>query len=364
MHQQRGQGTMGKNNNIYSHMAFYVCGLAFFLMALSGCGSPGATCKKACSLIASCHGVELSGDAGATDWICPLSDECSKSELEYCFAKCINNASCEAILGEDADAAAKLQECQVACEVVSTRVDSSTVKDAGSKSDGGDSDLPINCQPSCAGAGAGKECGDDGCGGICGICQAPNRCSSAGQCDCRPSCAGKECGDDGCGESCGTCYSPQTCSAYGQCGCTPNCSGKECGDDGCGGLCGTCSPSSATSCSSAGQCTPLSTGVNTGSLCNASAPCGGSTDACLLFDTADTVGMCLGICQTPGNACSVPNASANMSICALGMDNGQNACAWICEAQGQQFSCPNSYDYTCEMIDASQPDLKICLPKQ
>lgn len=54
------------------------------------------------------------------------------------------------------------------------------------------------------------------------------------------SCAGRECGDDGCGGSCGTCPSGMTCNA-GVCeGCEPACAGRECGDDGCGGLCGTC----------------------------------------------------------------------------------------------------------------------------
>lgn len=55
-------------------------------------------------------------------------------------------------------------------------------------------------------------------------------------------CAGKQCGDDGCGGSCGACAAGTTCNDEGKCvTCTPSCSGRTCGDDGCGGSCGTCS---------------------------------------------------------------------------------------------------------------------------
>ena len=63
---------------------------------------------------------------------------------------------------------------------------------------------------------------------------------------CAPQCSNKECGDDGCGGVCGTCHTGEVCDADGLCavgGCTPSCLGKECGDDGCGGSCGACPPS-------------------------------------------------------------------------------------------------------------------------
>ena len=62
------------------------------------------------------------------------------------------------------------------------------------------------CVPECED----KDCGDDGCGGICGECDpdcpVPTTCD-AGICvaTCDPQCEGKECGDDGCGCSCGEC---------------------------------------------------------------------------------------------------------------------------------------------------------------
>ena len=59
---------------------------------------------------------------------------------------------------------------------------------------------------------------------------------------CTPDCSGKQCGDDGCGGLCGVCPEPEpkyTC-IKGTCFCTPQCEGWECGDDGCGGSCGEC----------------------------------------------------------------------------------------------------------------------------
>ena len=141
------------------------------------------------------------------------------------------------------------------------------------------------CTPNCAG----KQCGNDGCGGSCGQCAMGMYCDgNSFTClngSCTPNCAGKQCGGDGCGGTCGqcgpgemcdttdgTCFSDQPCTptcgdaqcgndscgnfnGCGSCplgmdcydgvcmeGCDPaaNCYGKECGPDGCGGECGTC----------------------------------------------------------------------------------------------------------------------------
>ena len=97
------------------------------------------------------------------------------------------------------------------------------------------------CTPSCTNA----ACGDaDGCGGRCqGTC-ATGTCT-AGYCStCTPICIGKGCGDpDGCGGKCttGTCLGG-TCGADGTCGasCVPSCVGKTCGNNGCGGSCNNC----------------------------------------------------------------------------------------------------------------------------
>lgn len=93
------------------------------------------------------------------------------------------------------------------------------------------------CEPSCFG----RNCGPDGCGGVCGVCDDGEVCEN-GQCvECVPDCDGRECGPDECGGQCGACAAGEQC-VDGACegSCTPDCQGRECGPDGCGGLCGLC----------------------------------------------------------------------------------------------------------------------------
>lgn len=85
---------------------------------------------------------------------------------------------------------------------------------------------------------------------------------------CTPDCAGKTCGDNGCGGACGVCYDhrgavdPGLCQS-GAC-CAPQCAGKTCGPNGCGGVCGVCYDAGG--------------GVND-ALCVAGV-CGGEVDTC------------------------------------------------------------------------------------
>ena len=154
---------------------------------------------------------------------------------------------------------------------------------------------------SCVANCAGKSCGDDGCGGSCGTCDAGSTCD-AGTCTSSgavpatcdeahglPGCCANgdvfwfeggvlqggtgACGDQPCGwdtnngyYACGfegadpsgkyplACFgtnpAPETCPA---CSCT----GKACGDDGCGGSCGTCGGGDV--CGVSGQCVPAGT---------------------------------------------------------------------------------------------------------
>ena len=81
-------------------------------------------------------------------------------------------------------------------------------------------------------------------------CQVGEMCQE-GECVCKPDCLDKECGPDGCGGVCGNGESgtmgcppakpncnPMSSICEGDC--TPDCTGKQCGSDGCGGDCGTC----------------------------------------------------------------------------------------------------------------------------
>ena len=121
------------------------------------------------------------------------------------------------------------------------------------------------CTPKCTN----RVCGDDGCGGMCGACDANSTCSTDGKCIPKVGC-----GINGCqtGENCANCPHDCGCSGGGVCYqeqcCTKQCSDKQCGSDGCGGSCGSCGSGQACT---AGQCvTKASCGDHT---CQASEDC-------------------------------------------------------------------------------------------
>ena len=108
------------------------------------------------------------------------------------------------------------------------------------------------CQPASApvcvdGAAASKRCvpDDDGCWVWSALvpCPAEAPCEE-GICGgpwCAPACESwMECGDDGCGGQCGACEAPEVCCG-GICAiCEVDCAARECGWDGATGICGEC----------------------------------------------------------------------------------------------------------------------------
>jgi hypothetical protein len=140
--------------------------------------------------------------------------------------------------------------------VPDTTVPDTTVPDT-TVPDTTDPDVP--CTPTCGL----KQCGDDGCGSVCGTCGDSQICTD-GMCvndtppPCEAQCDGKQCGDNGCDGVCGTCGDSQICDESGQCvddtppPCEAQCADKQCGDDGCDGSCGTCADSQV--CDESGQC--------------------------------------------------------------------------------------------------------------
>ena len=75
----------------------------------------------------------------------------------------------------------------------------------------------------------GNDCTADGCDEVEGCTHTPldddapcpqGTCQE-GVCVCVPACAGKDCGDDGCGGSCGSCANYETCDAF-NCICNPD----------------------------------------------------------------------------------------------------------------------------------------------
>lgn len=63
----------------------------------------------------------------------------------------------------------------------------------------------------CVGKCKGRNCGDDGCGGVCGFCREGEVCKD-GKCWCVPDCKDKECGPAApCGGTCGYCKNGKVC---------------------------------------------------------------------------------------------------------------------------------------------------------
>jgi hypothetical protein len=298
-------------------MRIILPGMALCL-ALAACGG-GNDCSRACRKLQTCldgmDGDRASIPAQGSGLVtygatmdCSSTDTCS--EQEACQAGCMLSASCAELLGGSNAVAA----CVAQCATIQTPSDPGLLKPVGS-----------------------------------------------GPVDCMPDCSGKQCGDDGCGGSCGGCNYGEACS-YGICvaSCVPDCYGLQCGDDGCGGSCGSCGYGETCSY---GSCVPTSTGSsNSGQVCSDYQSCPAGDD-CLLMEDYATTGMCLGQCSNTGDLCPV-SSSSQLSVCAVSAQTtGQYYCAWICEVQGTSYACPNSYDYDCKVFDATQPDIKLCMPK-
>ncbi len=312
-------------------------------LALAAC--EGAACRRACTKLAKCMGIDPEAGIGyasssssttATDastkkpaFTCQLSAECSPKES--CLADCMEAASCEALTGKDSAGASALAACQLEC--ANKKYDRGVARDGLLRFDGG------GCVPSCSG----KSCGDDGCGGSCGLCVWPETCGASGQCECKPRCTGKHCGSDGCGGSCGSCGSGTTCNSSGLCvsSCTPSCSGKQCGSDGCGGSCGSCG-SGATCQSSTGLCVSSCTPSCSGKQCGSNG-CGGSCGTCPSGSSCDAYGTC----QTPVSGCGSVSyegccSGSTLKYCSSGQLVTQScasnpSCGW--SSSGAVYDC-------------------------
>ena len=197
----------------------------------------------------------------------------------------------------------------------------------------------------------GKECGDDGCGGTCGTCDAGFACGPLGQCTCEPDCNGKDCGNNDCDGSCGECSGQDACVG-GQCECQPDCAGKECGDDGCGGFCGSCEGPQdeclANQCVCQSDCSEKECGDDgCGIECSA---CQGEQEECVAHKCVcqpmcddkdcgeDGCGGDCGSCQGPQDEC-IENKCACQPDCN-GKECGDDGCGVECYAcLGPQEDC-------------------------
>ncbi|MFA5764503.1 MAG: hypothetical protein WC915_06880, partial [archaeon] len=219
------------------------------------------------------------------------------------------------------------------------------------------------CVPNCAG----RNCGSDGCGGICGTCSGstPNcvnyQCSAAA---CVPSCVGKTCGSDGCNGSCGTC---SLANAASQCNSSYRCAISSCNANfancdlnvsngcettlgttsnclACGNTCSTGYICSSTGCVSSCTDTCSSLGYNCGTqtVCGVSTNCGtcGTGYTC----TGGTcVASCTNTCASLGYNCgtqTVCGVSTNCGTCSTGYacnSSGKCVCSSTCASLG--YNC-------------------------
>ncbi|RJO69017.1 MAG: M6 family metalloprotease domain-containing protein [Myxococcales bacterium] len=191
------------------------------------------------------------------------------------------------------------------------------------------------CVPNCSG----KECGDDGCGGICGTCDGELACTLAGQC------VTAECLTDGdCPEGFYCDGFTLTCQplsdgdidgdADGDGECVPNCDGKQCGSDGCGGSCGECEDGLA--CNQNGQCIEGAE-CETDADCQLGFYCDGVTLTCQPFPDGDVDG------ETDGDGECAPNCD--------GKQCGPDGCGGSCGGCANGEACDENGQCVCEMMD-------------
>ena len=231
----------------------------------------------------------------------------------------------------------------------------------------------LDCTPNCTG----KQCGPDGCQGICGECPPGYECDAYGYCDCIPNCTGKMCGPDGCGGICGECQDGFVCNNKGNCVCMPDCLNKECGSDGCGGLCGACpggymcefgkcvqqcKPQCFTSGGQPKQCGPDGCGGQCGFCppglqCNPQGQCQQVGPVCGNGQCESNGGenclTCPGDCGNCGGDCCQPHNGVGCS------DKAVTKC--VCAMDS--FCCEVSWDSLC--VDEAINDCKAncgCIP--
>ena len=231
-----------------------------------------------------------------------------------------------------------------------------------------------DCEPQCGE----KECGPDGCTGVCGVCPADQECTPEGKCaECQPDCDGKECGDDGCGASCGECPLEYYICQEGACVYHPWCGDGQCEADlgencnncpvDCGLCCGdgTCEPAYGENCDTC----PSDCSCECGEECKSGAcvftncddkqcgdnGCGGSCGECEAEFECNLQGQCEPACvvegsfldlDEDGSACcdglvAIPHFDLNFDIDCNGAD-----CCFLCEPT-ELSVCTHCGDGTC-----------------
>jgi len=306
------------------------------------CGGSGAdptgehplACDRGC--VPSCAGKECGGDGcGGTCGICAVGERCIATR---CLAACgsIPDVGC-CYRGSALTCRAEEGLVEEVCGVRGCGWSDQQGR-AGCGLDGTPPpEIAWECDPDCVPDCLGRECGDNGCGAVCGRCAANEVCED-GLCVCVPACAGKDCGDDGCGGECGACPAGQQCVA-GACACVPDCADRECGDNGCGSSCGACREGSACA---AGSCVLLADCGDTHcspeklencTTCPADCACG-CGESCL------DEGCVFTACE--GRSCGDDGCGGECGVCEAGLECLDGLCACQVEVLVDAASIPGN----------------------
>ena len=249
----------------------------------------------------------------------------------------------------------------------------------------------IYCQTDCGGCLPcngdcnGKECGDDGCGGTCGTCDAQSTCNwDTGTCEPHngcietqtPGCVGCACHDCVCNKDDYCCVAAWDWLCVNYCktdcgGCLPcdgDCVGKTCGSDGCGGSCGSCQAGQACgngTCSidtdgdgdpDVTDCKPTDPAIHHGinDVCNGvDDDCNEVTDdgvSTCEFGQACSGGACADVCegQPDFTPCVViTSVDYSFDICSGGDCVSPGTCALVCNAPGPNWPLADTRESKC-----------------
>ena len=237
------------------------------------------------------------------------------------------------------------------------------------------STLQCVCAPQCDG----KSCGDDGCGGLCGICPLGAYCIEGGLCEQLDCTTDEQCPD---GSSC----------ISGSCVCTPQCGvGQECGSDGCGGECGQCDLGSTCSvtgvcatqpndCSEAFLCTLNCLAIANGNVLSCFDQCIPATGTDAFVDWFFCIEpSCTNLpndlsCISTNPECELLAADCQSGTCSpdcSGKECGNDGCGGSCGTCGADTACNSSGQcvagnlecsdsYTCLALCLDTADFDAC----
>ena len=344
-----------------------------------GCSADGTECLE----VGSCADVCGTGPADESCFCddlcneygdcCPdYCDECADMYPEFCGG-CTPDCAGKECGFDGCDATCGTCETGEMCaDFMCVDAGCATADDCATGYDCVDGVCVSVCTPDCAG----KDCGSDGCEGVCGTCGADETCVAGaciadgcmtdddclddedcvdGECvpaACEPECTDKNCGFDGCDGTCGTCGADMICSE-GVCVaagcsptapcpagfecidttcvslCTPDCADKDCGFDGCDGTCGTCAAGEV--CNAAQQCEPVCVPDCTDKDCGTDG-CGGSCGTCAADETCNAAQQC--------------EAAVCVPDCA-GKTCGPDGCEGVCGTCGASEQC---VDGACQAV--------------